>query len=259
MVGMAERARALLPVLPDRASFSHATAAMIWGAPLPRSLEDGPVHVTVVKPDRGSSRRGVRWHETDADLPAAVAVGLPVVEPAAVFCQLGSQLSLGSLVAVGDFFVTGDEPVSGIPGVAAVDHLKAAVQAWGSRRGARILKQAVDLVRWGPLSRPESILRVALVLAGFAEPSINHRVWHPGRLRHFMVDLAFVDLLIAFEYEGDYHRTVRGKFESDIRRREYLAEIGWTVIRVTAFDLAEGRDEFVERVHIHVARARSTT
>ena len=256
---MVERARALLPVLPDRGIFSHATAAMILGAPLPSSLERGPVHLVVVKPSRGSTRRGVAWQETDAELPALVFDGLRVISPAVVFCQLAGCLSLPNLVALGDYLITGREPISGARAHSTIAALREAVDGWGSRRGARTLKQALMLVRWGPLSRPESLLRVGVVLAGLPEPLINHRIWHAGLLRHFMVDLAFDGLRIALEYEGDHHRTDRAVFESDILRREQLAEIGWTVIRVTAYDLGEGWEAFVLRLRTHIARARSAS
>lgn len=255
---MIERARALLPVLPDRAVFSHATAAMVFGVALPAALEHGPVHVTVRKPGRGSTRRGVIWHHCDAELSVVVRGGLRVLAPPVVFCQLAACTTLGSLVAVGDHLVTGREPVSGAAACSTIAELRSAVDAWGSRRGARMLTRAMELVRWGPLSRPESMLRVGLVLAGLPEPLINHRVWHPLERRHFMVDLAFPELRIALEYEGDYHRTDRVTFESDILRREQLAEIGWTVIRVTAHDLAGGWDAFLGRFRAHIRRASAS-
>lgn len=251
-----ERATALHAVLPDTAVFSHTTAAAIHGAPLPAAVESGPLHVTVGRPNRASRRAGVVWHEATAPLAWTSVGGLRVASPSVAYCQLGSLLSVGDLVAVGDFLVTGDEPISRTQPLCGVDELAAAVARLGPTRGIRRLRQAVELVRWGPLSRPESLLRVGLVLEGHPEPAINFPIFLPSTGRWIMVDLAYPGLKLAFEYEGDYHRTDRAKFEDDILRRERLAELGWTVIRVTAHDLsARGWPEFLARVQLHLQRA----
>ncbi|MEJ3403696.1 DUF559 domain-containing protein [Rathayibacter sp. YIM 133350] len=250
-----ERAQALARTLPSGAFFSHATAAAIYGAPLPRQLEEGPVHVSACAGDRASKRQGVIWHETDQQPDVWYHRGLPVAPPPLAFCQLASLTMIGSLVAVGDFFVTREEPVGGSAAVCSIGDLVEAVDRWERRRGARRAREAVAYVRRGALSRPESSLRVGLVMAGLPEPEINHLVWHGVQRRNFMVDLAWPRFKIALEYEGDYHRTERDRFESDILRREYLAELGWQVIRVTAHDLGEGWNDFLRRVHVHIARA----
>ncbi|KQQ94419.1 hypothetical protein ASF62_09930 [Leifsonia sp. Leaf325] len=253
---MVARAAALATVLPEGAVFSHGTAAVLHGAPVAARIEYGPVHVTVERPNRASRRAGVVWHETREPIAAVVVGGLGVTSPVDAFCQLGSEISLGDLVAVGDFLVTGDEPISGAPPLIGVDELRRAVDLRGSVRGIRTLRRAVELVRWGPLSRPESLLRVGLVLAGHPEPAINFSVFLPSTGRWIMVDLAYPEMKLAFEYEGDYHRTDRAKFEDDILRRERLSALGWTVIRVTAHDLTSaGWPGFLARVQLHVLRA----
>lgn len=257
MTTVLERATALSTILPESAVFSHATAVAVHGAPLPVAVEFGPLHVTIRRPSRASRRAGVIWHETSAAIVATQVEGLSVAAPSVAFCQLGSLLTLGNLVAVGDFLVTGDEPVSRMPPLCGIDELKAAVTRLGPTRGVRRLRRAVELVRWGPLSRPESLMRMSLVLAGLPEPAINYWVHSPKTGRWTMVDLAYPELRLAFEYEGDYHRTSREKFQDDILRRERLADLGWTVIRVTAHDLRDGWDEFVARVRAHIVRARA--
>jgi very-short-patch-repair endonuclease len=58
-------------------------------------------------------------------------------------------------------------------------------------------------------------------------------------------------LKIAVDYDGDHHRTARGQFYRDIRRAETVANLGWTLIRITANDL-EG--EILHRVGTAFAR-----
>lgn len=52
--------------------------------------------------------------------------------------------------------------------------------------------------------------------------------------------MGWEDIKLAVEYDGDQHRTDRRQFTKDIRRAEVLAELGWTVVRVTAEDTPAG-------------------
>lgn len=46
--------------------------------------------------------------------------------------------------------------------------------------------------------------------------------------------LAYPDLRIAIEYEGDHHRTDRIQWSHDIERERWVCQEGWDYIRVTA-------------------------
>ncbi len=50
-------------------------------------------------------------------------------------------------------------------------------------------------------------------------------------------DLAYQDVKVALQYEGDVHRTNAKRWRADIARDEVLREHGWEVVRVTADDL----------------------
>ncbi len=83
------RCRALGLVLPEGAFFSHVTAARLWPLALPRMPTDQSVHVSVRAPHRGPRRTGTVGHEvTDRLTKVVVRQGLPVVDPATLFCQL---------------------------------------------------------------------------------------------------------------------------------------------------------------------------
>ena len=64
------------------------------------------------------------------------------------------------------------------------------------------------------------------------------------------LDMGWEDALVAVEYDGEHHRTVRSQYSYDIRWLEMLQRRGWTVIRVTAADRAE---EIVRRVRAALA------
>lgn len=243
-------------MLPDAAFFTHQTAALLYGAPLPAALEDGPLHVAVVAPLHPSRRSGVVWHESKEFVPVRQRGTLLAAAPARVWCQLAGLLSLNDLVAVGDYFVTGDHPIrpEHAP-LCALAELQDEVVRHGSRRNARVLREALSLVRYGPLSRPESLTRLLLTGAGLPEPALNFEVAHPVRRKRYILDLAYPELRLGLDYEGDHHRSDVGQFRKDIRRREELAELDWTDIRVTADDLEYFQRDLIARVMLHRARA----
>lgn len=51
-----------------------------------------------------------------------------------------------------------------------------------------------------------------------------------------VVDMAWPELKIAVEFDGDYHRANRGRYVKDQRKLRRLQAQGWTVIRVIAED-----------------------
>lgn len=68
------------------------------------------------------------------------------------------------------------------------------------------------------------------------------------------VDLAYPELKIAIEYEGDGHRTDKRQWRRDIQRQRDLEDRGWTVIRLTELDLARP-ESVVARISRAIARA----
>jgi very-short-patch-repair endonuclease len=50
----------------------------------------------------------------------------------------------------------------------------------------------------------------------------------------YYLDMAWEDVKVAVEYDGDQHRTDRVQFAKDVVRLEELADLGWIVVRVVA-------------------------
>src|SRR5690606_35632822 len=67
------------------------------------------------------------------------------------------------------------------------------------------------------------------------------------------VDLAYPELKIAIEYDGDGHRSDREQWRRDIRRQRELERRGWIVIHLTQADL-DDPDAFLT----HLRHARGT-
>jgi hypothetical protein len=101
-------------------------------------------------------------------------------------------------------------------------------------------------------SRPETHLRLLIVRARLPEPAVAPPVVVPGGLV-LHPDLGYPDRRLALEYEGRDHFTDARIIESDIERRELLAEAGWRTIRVTATQLYRDPSGLVARIRRHLA------
>lgn len=107
-------------------------------------------------------------------------------------------------------------------------------------------------MRPGVRSRPETHLRLLLVRSRLPEPVVAHPVVVGGGLV-LHPDLAYPLQRLALEYEGFDHFTTASRIETDIERRELLAEASWRTIRVTAPQLYGDPGRLVARVRRHLA------
>ncbi|WP_130506413.1 hypothetical protein [Microterricola gilva] len=248
------------PLLARNHVFCAQTAAALLGLPLPRSLRaDTRLHVGALG-GQGPRRAGVIGHRLPIDTPCADSVGgFTVTDAASTWCQLAAALSREELTAAGDFILSGIRRPGGgrSDALAQLEELRAAVSRHGAGRGATALRWALEHVRVGVDSPQETRLRLALVAHGFAEPVIGFPVAVDHGTLTLHPDLAWPDLRLAIEYEGDEHRESKRRFRADIRRREKFEAAGWRVIRVTADDLGEELRAFITRVRAIVAGRRA--
>lgn len=249
--------------------FCLVAAAVLWGAPLPSSvfhLRDGsgrlverPLDVGVLLPSRASRARGLRGTSIAAGMGSVrtePASGLRATSPATTWAMMGALLRRDDLVALGDAFVREPMRSGDPPALATIAELTAALEA-GRRRGVATLREALPLVRTRSRSSKETETRLVLLAAGLPEPSLNWPVVVEGKVVA-LVDLAYPERKVGFEYEGEQHLTDPQQWARDIRRYEMLTDLGWRVIRVTRSDLGEHRAPFVERARAAFAgRARS--
>lgn len=237
--------------------FCLVAAAVLWGAPLPSSvfhIRDGsnrrverPLDVGVLLPSRASGVRGTSIAAAMGSVRTEPASGLRATSPATTWAMMGALLRRDDLVALGDAFVREPMRSGDPPALATIAELTAALEA-GRRRGAATLREALSLVRTRSRSSKETETRLALLAARLPEPSLNWPVVVNGRVLA-LVDLAYPERRVGFEYEGEQHLTDPGQWARDIRRYETLADVGWRIIRVTKSDLGGHRAPFVERAH----------
>jgi hypothetical protein len=156
-----------------------------------------------------------------------------ITTPAVSWVMSAPLLGLDDLVAAGDFLVTGTEPFDGAPPQTTIRELAATVAARPGDRGIRRAREALELVRYGALSRRETWGRLMVVRAGLPEPELNYRVCHPSGGEVAMVDLAHPEFRSAIEYESLLHLSPE-KFRRDILKQQELAAIDWVTHRLTS-------------------------
>jgi hypothetical protein len=127
------------------------------------------------------------------------------------------------------------------------DDLEAAIAERLHGPGHRVRCTALDEIREGALSRPESLIRLLVVRCGIPEPVINGDVLGQAGQFIAMPDLQWPEFRVALEYQGDHHRDKK-QFRKDIARLERLADEGWLVIQVSASELYANPQLIVERV-----------
>ena len=244
------RAEALATVLTETQFFTHVTAAVVWGIPLPPRLvlSSHRLDVGVFAPCRHPRREGVRGHEVAPGSAVVVphpVTGLPVTSPASTWAMLASVLpDVDDLVVAGDRVVR--EPLfRGDPrAMASLDDLRGSVDV-GRRVGIRQLREALPLVRTRSASPGETRCRLDLVRGGLPEPALNHVIRGVDGRQIAVADLAYPAERVAVEYEGEHHLREPAQWNRDILRQEALVALGWTVIRVTKAQLGP---PMVERV-----------
>lgn len=172
--------------------------------------------------------------------------GLRVSRPARVFFDLMDRLPEHELVALGDQLVrrpllgldTHEEPWE------TPASLTQLVGAHRKTRGIVAGRRAAARIRIGADSRPETLLRLAIVDAGLPEPTLQVR---PTRGSVYTGDLGFEEAKIVLQYEGEGHFTAAQQ-ASDQRRNHAFERAGWLVMLANVHDLRGGFTDVVDRL-----------
>lgn len=229
--------------------FSHVTAALIHGMPVPARLVDEPVHVASPSFTSRMRRAGVVGHRIKATV--VEVEGHRVESVLDTFVHLGtSSLTLDELVEVGDWIVSRRRERRLSP----VDLREHARHFTGARGIARVHK-AIPLLRVGADSPGETRTRLLLRRAGLPEPALQHQVRDARARVVATLDLAYPELLVGMEYDGAYHRLDAEQFGYDIGRTARLDALGWRIIRISHADILDGGRRILPL--IRAARRRS--
>lgn len=183
-----------------------------------------------------------RWNRIDED-EIEVVDGLPVTTPARTALDLGCWYRTMTAVAAID-------ALAQATGVKSAD-VGLLIDRYPGRRGIRRARVAAALFDAGSQSPKESWVRVILIEAGVPRPQTQVPVSDEFGGVFAYLDMAWPELKVAVEYDGEQHRTDQRQYRWDSRRREALERLGWIVVRVLAGDRPA---EIIRRVR--AARAR---
>lgn len=214
------RFSAALLVHPVDAWLSHTSAAAVHGVAVP---DDPNVHVSVVQAKDRRWSPGLKPHVAPPGTKVVLRSGLRVSGIVRMFVELAAVLPLVDLVVAGDSMCR----VLGVRAGWLRAELEKTRDYWSSaaRYAARFVRDGVD-------SPMETRVRMLLVLAGFPEPEVNHKIRDENGDVVLSFDLAYPFARVAVEYEGRQHVEVIEAWERDITRRDRVDDVEWRVVSV---------------------------
>lgn len=238
------RCRATLSALPAASAFSHLTAARLLGLPMSYAMEeDGRLHV--MRPITNNRVRlpGVVGHRALHTRRVIDIDGLPVVDIADTWVDLGELVGRGKPVGLDDLVVLGDACATQLG--SRVPLLRACL-ARTRPRGKRTLVEAYDEIRVGSASARESLARLVLTRGGLPEPKLNEPIyasWDPTVLLG-VGDLVWrlrlpdgEEVKVVGEYQGELYHSGDEQRVADAYRRAGLEADGWDVQEMWNCDL----------------------
>ncbi|MGY1660748.1 endonuclease domain-containing protein [Geodermatophilus sp. SYSU D00705] len=237
---MSARVAAVLLTSPPGTVASHATAAALWGLDIPlQDRADRRVDLTVPMTSRSESRRDRRVHRTPLPEDDTTRRGaVPVTTPERTWRDLAGVLQPAALLAVTDQLLG-----RWCTAAALEQQLRRRPGGRGSARAREVLPVADPLAE----SPMESVLRWLLHAAGLPSPVLQHVVRGVDGRPLARADLAWPDLRVIVEFDGDVHRE-RDVFVNDLRRQNRLVAAGWTVLRFTSADVLGRPHEVVAEI-----------
>lgn len=228
------------------------TALRLWGLPHPDAWSVAePVHVAV-PPDRTPPKtKGVSGRRLSSHRTTTYEIGrMRVVDPIAAVFSCADDLTVLDAVILLDALISRSDDYPGfVPGrpVPTLEEVITRLGEWHRFPGHRTIHEAIRHARPGVESPKETETRLLIVGAGLPEPVVQHEVRDGHRLIA-RTDLAYPELKIAIEYEGDGHRTSKDQWRRDVQRQRDLEDRGWIVIRLTQKDLDDGGQAVLNRI-----------
>jgi len=120
---------------------------------------------------------------------------------------------------------------------ASLETLRAMLEEHKNFQGVVRAREALNLMRVGADSAPESLLRLAMLDAGIPEPELQVQL-RPNDPFSPSADLGFRTRRVALQYDGGHHLEQEQIFR-DRRRDKAFEAAGWTVLRFEKDDLAD--------------------
>ncbi len=229
-------------LLTDGEVFSHVSAALLHGLPVPWSAARAPVHVTLAG-ESGGNRRALR-HVHRAPLPVrdrATVSGLPVTSLARTVVDCARTLDFVSGVAVADRALR-----SRTDPEAFRAELRSTARALAGFRGIGRAREVIAFADHRAENGGESRVRVLLDDLGIEPPEPQLRVEDPndpGFVAY--ADFGWRDRWTLLEFDGalKYGADNPGGLRvaqviiREKQREQRLQDLGWVVVRMVWDDL----------------------
>ncbi|WP_284980787.1 DUF559 domain-containing protein [Arthrobacter sp. efr-133-TYG-118] len=234
-------ARALSAATPG-AWISHVTAARLRCSCLPPWLADSTeLHLSKPRSLPGTRRKGVIAHRVITAVNEVESVdGIWISTRSRTWLDMARLLPLNDLVCMGDELIR--VPRQALEGrdtpFATLEELRALVERHPNLQGVVRARQALELMRVGADSAPESLLRLAMLDAGIPEPELQLKLRSDDPFSP-SADLGFRQRRVAIQYDGGHH-LAEAQTLSDRRRNKAFEAAGWTVLVFRKDDLADG-------------------
>ncbi|MGO4251441.1 DUF559 domain-containing protein [Paenarthrobacter sp. Y-19] len=236
-----EAAARSLSVASPGAWISHVTAARLHGLPLPPWLADSnELHLSKPRNLPAVRRKGVSGHSVVvAESEVELVRGFWISTRSRTWLDLARILPLKELVCVGDQLIRVPRPEfeQRDTAFATIASLRSMVELHKNLQGVVRAREAIDLMRVGADSAPESLLRLAMLDDGLPEPELQLRLRLADPLSP-SADLGYRERRIAIQYDGGHHLAEEQIF-SDRRRDKAFETAGWTVLIFGKDDLAD--------------------
>ncbi|WP_426005697.1 hypothetical protein ACPFL9_02740 [Paenarthrobacter sp. NyZ202] len=237
--------------LDDTSVLVSLSAARVWGIPLPgHRMGDWRIHIARRRGFSVPRRVNVVGHLLTF-LPGETTEydGVKLTSPARTWLDLAALLSVEDLVAAGDHLVCSHGAEFPVPktAVCTPGELAAMVNRHPGMRGVRAARAALDLIRVGADSAPETRMRLALVNANLPEPELNHVVRNNLGQAVLWPDGAYREFKVSLQYDGQHHAGTE-QHVRDIERQERSLSLGWLEVRISKRDLEGERPAVVHKV-----------
>ncbi len=167
--------------------------------------------------------------------------GIPVTTPARTAFDIGRRTTM-RLHAVQRL-----DALANATDVKVTD-VEAVIAEHPGARGLARLRRVLPLVDGGAESPQETRTRLVLIDAGLPRPQTQIRVCDEYGDFVARIDMGYEALRVGIEYDGPQHWTDPAQRDRDIDRQSALADLGWTIVRVSSELLRYRQGTFIARV-----------
>ncbi|MFJ5693541.1 endonuclease domain-containing protein [Arthrobacter sp. NPDC093125] len=202
-------------------------------------------------------RRGIIGHAVLAGADEIETVdGIRISSRSRTWLDMARRLSESELVCMGDQlirvprveFENRTEPFDTLEG------LRSLVARHPNLQGVVRARAALERMRVGADSAPESLLRLAVEDAGLPEPQLQLPLRDSDTFAP-TADLGYRQRRLAIQYDGGHH-LLEAQIFSDKRRDKAFEAAGWTVVVFGRNDLADGFERAIREIKRAMRRSQ---